>query len=204
LNCRAKCDATCRVHSAQIRDASATIRRHSAGSPTLIHPQNGTRIDAPPGVRHCVAVVAFASLAGTCAAPAPAQTRARDIDLPTIRQVREGLASYYAQAFDGRLTASGVRLDLDAMVAAHPEYPFGTLVRVTNLMTKRTVDVRIVDRGPWGSARKDGVIIDLSRAAAKSLALLDAGRAKVRLEVLRWGGDGGEPGAVATSGRLEQ
>ncbi len=73
------------------------------------------------------------------------------------------------------------------MVAAHPSYPFGTLVRVTNLTNSRTVEVRIVDRGPASSARGEGVIIDLSRAAAEALAFLEEGRSKVRVDVLRWG-----------------
>src|SRR5262245_29576655 len=60
-------------------------------------------------------------------------------------EVREGLASYYAQRFHGRTTASGEEFDNEAMVAAHPSYPFGSLVRVTNLRNRRSINVRIVD-----------------------------------------------------------
>jgi rare lipoprotein A len=106
---------------------------------------------------------------------------------PAILEVRQGLASYYGSGFDGRVTASGARFDMKAMVAAHPSYPFGTVVRVTNLNNGRTVDVRVVDRGPARGPRADGVIIDLSQGAAEVLGFIRAGRARVRLDVLRWG-----------------
>ena len=99
-------------------------------------------------------------------------------------EVREGWASYYARAFDGRRTASGVVFDNDAMMAAHPTYPFGTRVRVTNLADGETVEVVVVDRGPARRLRAKGVIIDLSREAAEELGFIDAGRARVRVEKL--------------------
>jgi rare lipoprotein A len=104
-----------------------------------------------------------------------------------VLETREGLASYYGQAFHGRRTASGAPFDMHAMVAAHPTYPFGTIVRVTNLRNRRTVRVRIVDRGPAAGPRADGVVIDLSYAAARELRFVDAGRTRVRIEVLNWG-----------------
>ena len=109
---------------------------------------------------------------------------------PTARrviEVREGFATYYAGRFNGRTTASGTTFDNRAMVAAHPAYPFGTVVRVTNLANARTVNVAIVDRGPARGPRGSGVIIDLSRAAAQSLDFVRSGRTRVRLEVLSWG-----------------
>lgn len=102
-------------------------------------------------------------------------------------EVQHGLASYYGEGFHGRLTASGVRFDMHAMVAAHPSYPFGTVVRVTNLRNGRSVRVRILDRGPARHIRADGVVIDLSYGAARALGFLKEGRTRVRLEVLRWG-----------------
>jgi rare lipoprotein A len=104
-----------------------------------------------------------------------------------ILETAEGLASYYARMLDGRLTASGTKLDLSDMVAAHPSYPFGTAVRVTNVENQHSVEVRIVDRGPAMGPRKEGVIIDLSRAAAAKLGLFKDGRVPVILEVVRWG-----------------
>jgi rare lipoprotein A len=106
---------------------------------------------------------------------------------PRIVESREGLASYYGKEFHGRKTASGVRFDMNAMVAAHPSYPFGTLVRVTNLANGRSTNVRIVDRGPARKARAAGIVIDVSRRAAEALKFIRQGRARVRLEVLAWG-----------------
>jgi|SRR6185436_3511883 len=102
--------------------------------------------------------------------------------------VREGLASYYADQFDGRTTASGTVFDNDALVAAHPSYSFGSVVRVTNLSNRRSVEVRVVDRGPAPAIQARGVIIDLSRAAARQLGFVADGRTRVRVEVLRRGG----------------
>jgi rare lipoprotein A len=75
---------------------------------------------------------------------------------------------------------------MNAMVAAHPSYPFGTRLRVTNLANGRSTRVRIVDRGPAPKPRADGIIIDLSRKAAEVLGFIQQGRARVRLEVLAW------------------
>ena len=107
------------------------------------------------------------------AAPAPQQSTSR------------GLASYYGNEFDGKHTASGIPFDMNAMVAAHPNLPFGTVVRVTNLKNGRSADVRIVDRGPAQGPRAEGVIIDVSRAAARALDFIREGRVPVRLVVLR-------------------
>jgi rare lipoprotein A len=104
-----------------------------------------------------------------------------------ILQTREGLASYYGREFHGRKTASGVRFDMNAMVAAHPSYPFGTRLRVTNLANRRSATVRVVDRGPTRELQADGLIIDVSRRVAQTLGFVQRGRARVRLEVLAWG-----------------
>ena len=104
-----------------------------------------------------------------------------------ILEVRQGLASYYGPGFEGKRTASGIAFDKTAMVAAHPSYPFGTVVRVTNLANKRQAVVRVVDRGPARGPRAEGVIIDVSSAAAENLRFIRQGRTRVRLEVLRWG-----------------
>jgi rare lipoprotein A len=102
--------------------------------------------------------------------------------------VRNGLASYYGPGFEGKVTASGTRFDKNAMIAAHPSYPFGTLLRVTNVANGRAVQVRVVDRGPAQRLRSEGVIIDVSYGAAQTLNFVRAGRTRVRVEVLRWGG----------------
>jgi peptidoglycan lytic transglycosylase len=145
--------------------------------------------DRPVNGRPWIGVIVLASIASGCASaphPAPprppAGTRAPADDGPA-----SGLASYYGEDFHGRTTASGVRFDMNAMVAAHPTYPFGTIVRVTNLQNGRSVRVRIVDRGPATRPQTSAVIIDLSRRAAHALGLIRAGHTRVRLDVERWG-----------------
>ena len=129
-------------------------------------------------------VVLAAGLSGCAArqpAAAPASGRGRSLE------TRVGLASYYGREFHGRTTASGVRFDMNALVAAHPSYPFGTRVRVTNLANDRSTVVRIVDRGPAAELRAEGLLIDLSHKAAETLGFIQQGRTRVRLEVLAWG-----------------
>jgi rare lipoprotein A len=91
-----------------------------------------------------------------------------------------GRASYYADRFNGRKTASGQIFRQKDLTAAHRYLPLGTKVKVTNLRNKRTVEVSINDRGPWCKGR----IIDLSKAAAKQLGMVGTGVAMVRLEVV--------------------
>jgi peptidoglycan lytic transglycosylase len=98
-----------------------------------------------------------------------------------------GDATFYGAWFEGRKTASGQIFDGSQAIAAHRTYRFGTLVRVTNLRNKRSVNVVIVDRGPYGKNRREGAIIDLSPAAAKKIGIIQRGQARVRIEVLAWG-----------------
>ena len=106
---------------------------------------------------------------------------------PRPLQTREGLASFYGSEFQGKRTASGIPFDMNAMVAAHPSYPFGTRVRVTNLANGRSATVRVVDRGPAAAQQAQGLIIDVSRRAAQRLGFTERGRTRVRLQVLSWG-----------------
>lgn len=92
-----------------------------------------------------------------------------------------GLASFYARGLHGRKTASGVPFDANALVAAHPVHPFGTRLLVTNLENGNSVEVEVVDRGPARRVRREGVIVDLSPAAAKVLGFVSDGRARVRV-----------------------
>ena len=94
-----------------------------------------------------------------------------------------GIATWYGTIFNGRKTASGETYDMYAMTACHPTLPFGSLVKVVNLKNKRSVVVRITDRGDMAEGR----IIDLSYGAAKQLAMTEAGLAPVVLEVLSRG-----------------
>jgi len=88
-----------------------------------------------------------------------------------------GGASYYADKFKGRRTASGEKFRQYKLTAAHKTLPFGTKVRVKNLNNGRTVKVRINDRGPFVSGR----IIDLSKKAARRLGIVQAGVANVEI-----------------------
>lgn len=143
---------------------------------------------APKSVQKAlsITVLSLAACLSGCAARAPVGPPSGGAT--RILETREGLASYYGKEFHGKTTASGIRFDMNAMVAAHPSYPFGTRLRVTNLANGRSVSVRILDRGPASRLRADGVVIDLSRRAAEVLGFVQEGRARVRLEVLAWGG----------------
>ena len=122
---------------------------------------------------------------GAVARPAPAALAELPDDV--LRTVT-GEATYYADTFEGRRTASGIPFRQNQMVAAHRAYPFGTLLRVTNLRNDHAVNVRVVDRGPWGAkAAARNTIIDLSRRAADELGYVRAGRTPVKVEVLEWG-----------------
>ena len=88
-----------------------------------------------------------------------------------FREIERGQASWYGPRFHGRRTANGERYDQHAMTAAHKTLPFGSLVRVRSLVNGKEVDVRINDRGPFGRGR----VIDVSRAAAEALGMLDLG-----------------------------
>lgn len=98
-----------------------------------------------------------------------------------------GLASFYGSAFHGKKTASGERFDQTDRVAAHPSYPLGTVARVTNLKNNKSIEVRIIDRGPTHVNQSKGIIIDLSKRAAQELGFIREGRARVRVDVLDWG-----------------
>lgn len=92
----------------------------------------------------------------------------------------ETYASYYGEAFDGRLTASGEVFDSTKMTAAHRTLPFGTFVEVTNLDNGRRVVVRINDRGPFVEKRS----IDVSKGAAAVLDMLTSGIARVSIKAV--------------------
>ena len=89
-------------------------------------------------------------------------------------------ASYYAEKYHGRKTASGESFNMYAMTCAHKTLPFGTLLRVTNLSNNKSVDVRVNDRGPFVKGRE----IDVSKAAAQKLGMIKSGTARVRIEII--------------------
>jgi len=96
---------------------------------------------------------------------------------------QDGIASYYADKFEGRTTASGEKYKHSKMTAAHKTLPFGTMVRVTNLENSNRVEVKINDRGPYVENR----IIDLSKSAAEQLGFINQGLTEVKIEILNPG-----------------
>lgn len=94
-----------------------------------------------------------------------------------------GIASFVADEMQGRATASGETYNMRERVAAHRTLPFNSIVRVTNLENGKSVDVRIVDRGPFVKDR----VIDLSFEAAKELDFIREGQTQVELRVIRVG-----------------
>jgi rare lipoprotein A len=157
-------------------------------------------------VRRTIAAAAFSL---TCAMtafaqpqqPAPADPTAADAaptsaSAPDAGSARftEGRLAYYGAKFAGRKTANGERFDPNALTMAHRTLPFGTLVKVTNLANRRSVVVRVNDRGPAVRSR----LADVSHAAAQRLRMLGAGVVKARFEVVGTGNEasgGPRPGA---------
>ena len=104
-------------------------------------------------------ILAFASIPDSASASGP----------------QVGKASWYGPGFHGKKTASGQIFNQNRLTAAHPRLPLGSRARVTNLQNGRAVEVTINDRGPHGRGR----IIDLSRAAAKQLAMVGTTRVRI-------------------------
>ena len=92
----------------------------------------------------------------------------------------EGKVAHYGRKFNGRKTASGERFNAGAMTMAHKTLPFGTLVKVTNLANKRSVVVRVNDRGPSTPDR----VGDLTTAAGKKIRMMRSGVVDAKLEVV--------------------
>ncbi len=93
-------------------------------------------------------------------------------------QKEVGKATYYANKYHGRKTASGERFDQTSYTAAHKTLPFGTKLRVTNVDNGESVIVRVNDRGPF----KKGRVIDLSSSAFGRIAQLKTGVINVSIE----------------------
>lgn len=114
-----------------------------------------------------------------------------------LAQVQTGKASFYADKFEGRPTASGEKYRHNKLTAAHKTLPFGTKVKVTNLDNNKTVEVVINDRGPY----VDGRIIDLSKSAAEQLGFINQGLAEVKMEIID-PGDGKKSDPIKPIGQV--
>jgi rare lipoprotein A len=139
------------------------------------------------------ALVATLGLAGDARGRAPQETpfvaraASQQVVVPSDhrapsadRAIRGGEASYYHDSLAGNPTASGTPYRPGALTAAHQTLPLGTKVRVTDAASGRAVVVEVNDRGPFAKHR----VIDLSRAAAQQIGLIQRGHGKVELEVI--------------------
>lgn len=94
--------------------------------------------------------------------------------------VSHGRASWYGKFHQGKQTANGELFDMHKLTAAHRTLPFGTRLRVSCPATGKEVQVRVNDRGPYAQGR----ILDLSRAAAEKLGIIEMGEAEIEYVVL--------------------
>ena len=101
-----------------------------------------------------------------------------------VLETKTGVASFYADKYNGRITYSGEVYDMNGISGAHPSYQMNTIVRITNLENDKHVILRINDKMP---ERGDDRIIDVSLGTAKELDFVEKGLVKVKIEVLEWG-----------------
>ncbi|WP_430687896.1 septal ring lytic transglycosylase RlpA family protein [Lujinxingia sediminis] len=145
-----------------------------------------TRVEAVATLRHLL-LGSFALWMAACATTPADPHRDLVTDRVAAPDGREhelrGVASWYGDKFHGRQTASGELYDMEGFTAAHKTLPFHTIVRVIEPESRRSVVVRITDRGPFVRGR----IIDLSRAAARDLDMIQAGTVDVILQIEQWG-----------------
>ncbi len=120
--------------------------------------------------KKCLLYLLLLAMVSSCA---PVLTRNMQVD--------QGKASYYADKFEGRKTASGQVYRHHKMTAAHRSLPFGTAVKVTNLQNGKSVTVEINDRGPFVAGR----IIDVSKKAAQKLDMIRQGVIAVEISYPR-------------------
>ncbi len=144
---------------AKMRDRSVSMMKAGVATATLI-------------------LTLGASASATDVTPDP-QTKPQTVK--PRRWFEIGQASWYGRKFQGRKTAAGETYDMNGLTCAHRTLPLGSWIRVTNLKNRKSVFVRVNDRGPVPSNR----IVDLSFGAAQRVGLLGIG--KVKLETVRNG-----------------
>ena len=119
------------------------------------------------------AVGRFLLLIGLFTLPACSPKVQAEAEEPEVLQTEFGDATYYANSFQGGRTASGLKFDNRKAVAAHGSFPFGTVARVTNLSNGKSVNVVVVDRGPYGkTAAKAPLSICLVRLPRASTSFM--------------------------------
>lgn len=149
------------------------------------------------GILKVVGICLLALMLVSLAMANPPDSGKRGASASGASQIRYGLASYYGKGLQGKKTADGETFDKNQISAAHPTYPLGTRLKVTNLRNGRTVNLRINDRGPIKKHRAQGVIIDLSEQAARELGFKREGKTRVKTEVVEWGEPAGDKTASA-------
>lgn len=162
------------------------IRAIGKAKPSRRHVRNALLATAPAS-----ALFGFGAMQPAYAPPAAAATRIAPDIVPfadPIAQVQDQRpaeprpaaveASYYGKGFAGKPTANGETFNPSMMTAAHRTLPFGSIVKVTDASTGKSVEVRINDRGPFHGNRE----IDLSEGAARKLGMIGQGTAKVIIE----------------------
>jgi len=131
-----------------------------------INPTSAGRVSNPP-------------LTASLLQPSPKANLNRSAQ-PKPLAVWECTSSWYGEDFDGQTTANGETYDMNAITAAHPTLPLGSIVRVVNTRNHRSQVVRINDRGPYVEGRE----LDVSYEVARRLGFDQRGVAKVRMELL--------------------
>ena len=129
-----------------------------------------------------VCAIALSTLVAACSSGRPVnpqiETPAPVSAQPTPQVI--GIASWYGPGFDGRRTSTGAIYNQEDLTAASNEFPLGSRVMVTNLDNGRSIEVAVIDRGPFKKGRK----IDLSHKAAHIIGMLDKGTAAVRISLI--------------------
>lgn len=108
-----------------------------------------------------------------------------------------GQASYYHNNLHGLRMANGERYHRDSMTCAHLRFPLGTMLRVTNVHTGKSVEVEVTDRGPYSNR----FVVDLSRRAARELGIIGSKHINVVLTPV---GDAHIPFRIAKSKAEEE
>ena len=112
-----------------------------------------------------------------------------NVNIFAQNNTEKGIASFYADKYNGKITASGEIYYHNKYTAAHKSLPFNTKVKITNVLNNKSVVVRINDRGPFIAGR----IIDLSKIAAKEIDIINSGVSEVSIQLINEMSDNPEP-----------
>ncbi|HSU91177.1 MAG TPA: septal ring lytic transglycosylase RlpA family protein [Sporolactobacillaceae bacterium] len=142
-----------------------------------------------------ILAIALSAFIAACSAARPTIAPTQNPTPPSAQPTPQvvGIASWYGPGFDGRPTSTGAIYHQEDLTAASNEFPLGSRVMVTNLDNGRSIEVAVIDRGPFKKGRK----IDLSHKAAHIIGMLDKGTAPVRISLIS-----APPGAPAVGAPL--